>query len=152
MSFRSISSMQTNRTMKPSTFTKALILLISVAYACQSSKSSNVEIMDVQAAKALLDEDNSIIVLDVRTLEEFNAGHLAGAINISIRDENFEERISDLDKNSKYLIHCTANIPDGRSAKSISIMSDLGFQYLISLKGGYAAWIDKGYEVTTMNE
>src|SRR6266568_2910016 len=57
--------------------------------------------------------DKKNVVLDVRTKKEFEAGHIPGAINIDVNTPDFKEKISKLNKNKTYLVHCAAG---GRSA------------------------------------
>ena len=77
------------------------------------------------------------VVLDVRTPQEFEAGHIPGAINIDVNAPDFQEKISKLDKNKTYLVHCAAG---GRSARACDKMSHLDFPKLYNLAGGFRAW------------
>src|SRR5688500_8067423 len=47
-----------------------------------------------------------VVVLDVRTPEEFKAGRVPGATNVDIQNEQFAERIKSLDKDKTYLVYC----------------------------------------------
>lgn len=80
-------------------------------------------------------------VIDVRTPEEFNEGHISGAININIYDEDFSEQVGALPKEKDYLVVCRGG---ARSSQACSIMSDLGFKSLNNLEGGMVAWIGAG--------
>ena len=62
-----------------------------------------------------LRKDASVVVLDVRTAEEFADGHMPGAINLDIRGGKFAETLAGLDKSKTYLVHCAVG---GRSAKA----------------------------------
>ena len=66
-------------------------------------------------AEQVLTKQTNIIVLDVRTPKEFAAGHLAGATNLDFYAPNFEQKLSALDKDKSYLVHCAVG---GRSAKA----------------------------------
>jgi len=66
-----------------------------------------------QELKQILDKDNSSLVLiDVRTPEEFNSRHIKGAINLDINHETFTTKIKNLDPNKKYIVYCRSG---GRS-------------------------------------
>lgn len=82
------------------------------------------------------------VILDVRTPEEFNSGHIGGAINIDIYSPDFEAKINALDRNKKYLVYCrTAR----RSAEAVKLMGDLEFKEVYDLAGGISQWVNDGY-------
>ncbi|PYK65644.1 MAG: rhodanese-like domain-containing protein [Verrucomicrobia bacterium] len=84
------------------------------------------------------------VVLDVRTREEYAAGHIAGAVNIDVNAPDFAEKVAKLDKNKTYLVHCGAGV---RSAKACDKMSKLDFPKLYNLEGGFKAWEKAGNKV-----
>jgi rhodanese-related sulfurtransferase len=84
------------------------------------------------------------VILDVRTADEFNSGHIAGAINIDYYSPEFKSNIGTLDKNKQYLIYCRTGI---RGAAAARIMLDLGFKEVQNLAGGIEQWIQDGYPV-----
>lgn len=98
---------------------------------------------DVAVTEALA-RDPDVVVLDVRTPEEYAAGHIPGAVNIDVNDDGFAARVAELDRSARYLVHCSANVPEGRSARAMSTMTGLGFDSLGNLVGGYAAWTEAG--------
>jgi rhodanese-related sulfurtransferase len=77
------------------------------------------------------------IILDVRTPEEFESGHLPGALNINIMGHEFHEMIDELDKNRTYFVYCKAG---GRSSNACQYMHMQGFQNLNNMVGGILAW------------
>ena len=79
---------------------------------------------------------NDFIILDVRTPEEFAAGHLKNAININYYDKDFAQRVSSLDKRKKVFVYCAVG---GRSGQALTKMDALGFQYVLNVKVGYNA-------------
>lgn len=114
------------------------------AYKAGSSASGLVTVIPAafQAAIALPD----VRVLDVRTPQEYAAGHIAGATNIDFYASDFAARIGSLDKNVSYAIYChTGN----RSAQTLTLMQRLGFTHATNLQGGIAAWEAAGYTITT---
>ena len=64
------------------------------------------------------------MVIDVRTPDEFNGGHLEGAERIGIADRDFVERIDALDRSADYYIYCRSG---NRAGQAIDAMRDLGF-------------------------
>jgi rhodanese-related sulfurtransferase len=83
-------------------------------------------------------------ILDVRTVDEFNSGHIASAIDIDYYSPEFQSSISKLDKNKRYLVYCKTGI---RGAASTRIMIDLGFKEVQNLSGGITQWIQDGYPI-----
>ncbi len=77
-----------------------------------------------------------VVIVDVRTPEEFASGHLQGAVNIDVSSSNFDSQIAALDKNSTYAIYCRSG---NRSTVASGKMSDAGFTNLFNFnKGGFA--------------
>ena len=89
-------------------------------------------------------DTNSTVVLDVRTKEEYQKGHIPGSVMIDFTGENFEQQVAKLDKNKTYLVHCASG---GRSARACKKLEQLGFQKLYNLEGGMNGWEKAGKPV-----
>jgi phage shock protein E len=100
----------------------------------------NVTVTDF--AKMATDKQN--VVLDVRTDKEFQAGHIAGALNLDVTAADFEQKAAALDKNKTYLVHCASGIRSERACKK---MTQLDFPRLYNLPGGFKAWVAAGEPV-----
>ncbi len=122
-------------------------VLIAIVASCGSQNTTEIPInnVDVDTARDLVTQDETVIVLDVRTPEEYAMGHIEGALNINIAEVDFPERVSKLDRDKTYIVHCSANVKNGRSAKSLEIMSSFGFDKLLNMEGGIVAWEQSGY-------
>ncbi len=106
-------------------------------------------VVNINAAEAYAliqaNADNpDFIIIDVRTPEEYNAGHLENAILIDYRAANFTEEISKLDRNKKYLIYCRTG---NRSASARDKMKELGFLDINHMDGGITEWLAEGLPV-----
>lgn len=100
-------------------FAAAIAAAALVLSACSSNSADN----------PLSPENNqSTIVIDVRTAEEFNSGHVDGALNISVEDPNFQSMVASLDPAADYLVYCRSG---NRSAIAIQVMQDMGFENLL---------------------
>ena len=86
---------------------------------------------------------NACMLLDVRTPEEYHAGHAPEATWIPLDD--VAERAGELDRDLAILAICRAG---GRSQKAAEILADLGF-CTINVSGGMNAWAAAGLEVVT---
>lgn len=86
-----------------------------------------------------------IIVLDVRTPEEFSAEHLQNAININYYDSTFQTQLGNLDKSKTYLVYCRSG---HRSSEAMDAMEQMGFENVLNLEGGIIAWKEAKLPVT----
>lgn len=96
--------------------------------------------VNAEAAKTLMYNQTDVVVLDVRTPEEFAAGSIQDAMNINYNAVDFSQQIDALDKSKTYLVYCRSG---ARSSKAVEIMKEKGFHFLYHLEGGYLAWPDK---------
>ena len=89
-------------------------------------------------------QDKNNVVLDVRTRKEFEAGHIPGAVNLDVNAPDFEQKLSGLQKDRVYLVHCAAGV---RSARACDKMNGLGFAGLVDLVSGFKGWEKAGKQV-----
>ena len=73
---------------------------------------------------AAVDFTADTIVIDVRTPEEFDTGHLAGALNINWESAEFMEALSTLDKSANYALYCRSG---NRAGQALDMMTSMGF-------------------------
>lgn len=107
-----------------------------------------VEGIGVVAAKDYVAKHDDAVIMDVRTPAEFEMSHITGAMNVNVQDEDFESMVAGLDKDKTYLVHCTRNPENGRSARALETLQSLGFKNVYSLEGGYIAWKDAELPLT----
>jgi len=89
--------------------------------------------------------DNEFELIDVRTAEEFQSGHIVGAINIDFLSPNFIDEIKDIDSNLNLIIYCRT---DNRSSKSAKILVDHNYKNIHVIKGGIEEWISQGNTIS----
>jgi rhodanese-related sulfurtransferase len=106
----------------------------------QTPEFKNLSVADF--AKMAADKQN--VILDVRTAQEFNAGHIAGALNLDVTTADFEQKAAALDKSKTYLVHCASGVRSERACKK---MTQLNFPNLYNLPGGFKAWVAAGEPV-----
>lgn len=126
---------------KLSAVLSSLLLLIAFNSACQK-KDQTVKLITADSLKTILNVEHGML-LDVRTPEEYAAGHIQGAVNIDYNNENFSAALDTLDKNKQYVVYCRSG---RRSEESINLMVNKGFKRLVHLNGGILQWQEKGYE------
>lgn len=78
-----------------------------------------------------------LVVLDVRTPEEFAQGHVDGAIMIDFYRDDFATELAALDPNVPYLLYCRSG---NRSGQTAALMAQLGFSDVADVDGGIVAW------------
>lgn len=79
-----------------------------------------------------LDLGSVTSVIDVRTPDEFAAGHLQNAVNVDVESADFAERIAQFDKAGKYLIYCHSG---RRAGIAVDDMKALGFTDITNIGG-----------------
>lgn len=92
------------------------------------------------APKTFLDSigNNGIQLLDVRTSNEYNQGHIANAFQADWNNpEQFKERTASLDKHKPLYVYCLAG---SRSAAAQKWLLKEGFEVVYNLQGGMNAW------------
>ena len=93
--------------------------------------------LSVSAFKAKIGE-KSVQLIDVRTPEEFGAGHIRKAVNIDVQSADFEARAqSIISKDKPVALYCRSG---KRSQRAASALSEMGYKVIYDLKGGYLAW------------
>lgn len=83
-------------------------------------------------------QDSNVLIVDVRTPQEYGNGHIEGAINVNVLDTNFPAEVkAKVEMGKQVMIYCRSG---KRSARASRIMKDLGYPVIYDLKGGYLAW------------
>ncbi|MCR6030383.1 rhodanese-like domain-containing protein [Nocardioides sp. zg-579] len=88
--------------------------------------------------------DRGATVLDVRTPEEYAAGHIDGAANLDLGAEDFRDRVDELPRDTYYVVYCASG---ARATRAIEVMRGLGFGSVVN-GGGYDALADLGLPTT----
>ena len=108
----------------------SFFLLLFLNSACTQSSSKPI-------TEVSQNELNNVILVDVRTIAEFEAGHLENAKHINWYDQDFAEQFSSISKDETIYVYCKKG---GRSAKAQELLDSLGYKKVVNLEGGYDAW------------
>lgn len=108
--------------------------LMAIIVSCSSGPAE--QDVDVAKAKDLIGSGD-VVILDVRTDEEYNAGHIKGAKHFDFYNQYFEDSLATLPKDQTYLVYCHSG---GRSTRTCGKMMEKGFKKIYNLKGGWQAW------------
>lgn len=84
-------------------------------------------------------------IIDVRTPEEFAAGHIAGAVNIPVQQADFIEQVSQLDADGTYAVYCRSG---NRSKPAVDGMRSVGIASIYELASGTKGWVSEGQLLT----
>jgi rhodanese-related sulfurtransferase len=113
------------------------LLLIIFLSAFQVEATAQVKTIRPEQAAALLHKKR-IIMLDVRTKEEFKISHLPGAIHIDVLDSAaFVQQLQTLRKSKTYVVYCRSG---KRSLKASAYLLENRFKKIRNMEGGILAW------------
>ena len=126
------------------TMKKIITCLLTVFGITSACGQGNFENADVKGFAELI-ADSSVVILDVRTAEEYADGHIKGAILIDQKQGDFVEKAkATLSKEKTIAIYCRSG---RRSANAADRLAAEGYR-LVNLKGGIIAWTDEGMPIT----
>jgi rhodanese-related sulfurtransferase len=122
---------------------RLLTCLLAVLGLNTACGQQNFENADVQGFAELV-RDTNVVVLDVRTADEFAEGHIERAVNIDYKKDDFMDRAkATLPTGKTIAIYCRSG---RRSANAASMLAPEGY-VLVNLKGGIIDWQNAGMPV-----
>ncbi|MEA3510043.1 MAG: rhodanese-like domain-containing protein [Actinomycetota bacterium] len=122
-----------------------LILVLSVLVAACSSDTTTqaIELVSpAEAAQVIADDPAGLVVLDIRTPDEFAQARLADAVLVDFYETDFAAQLDTLDKDVPYVMYCNSG---NRSSEAVKTMKDLGFVEVYEIDGGIVNWYDQGF-------
>lgn len=122
-------------------YTITLALLI---FSCQSGEKS-VKTLSPQDFSEAIKNNPEGALLDVRTPGEVASGKINGAINFDFNSTDFQRNIEALDRSKTYFLYCASG---KRSGKAQQMMSQMGFEKVTTLEGGFNSWKAAGMPVS----
>jgi rhodanese-related sulfurtransferase len=130
-----------------SLFLLTVVIVLVLASGCTTLDSSgdvktitSYRDVSVEEAKKLIDD--GAFVLDVRTIDEYNSGHIEGAVLIPYTE--LEERISEVPRDRVIVVYCRSG---RRSEIASKILQEKGFTQVNNMLGGINAWKAAGYPI-----
>ncbi len=96
-------------------------------------------------ARELLESESPPLFVDVREPDEWEEGHIPGAVYVT--RGRLEQRIEGLipDKSRPLVVYCSAG---SRSAFAAKVLGEMGYSDVVNLAGGFSDWKRNGYDVT----
>ncbi len=116
--------------------TLSLIGLMALGCNMGNAQQEGLKNIKVSETEAIINQDN-VVILDVRTPNEYSEGHVENSVNIDYYGDNFKEELEKLDKSKTYVVYCHSG---KRSAGAADVMIGLGYTNVYNILGGIAAW------------
>ena len=111
-------------------------------YSCQIFESKEISmISDAQFTEI---QDTDYILVDVRTAEEYESGHIQDAVNFDFYSESFQNDILTLDKSSSIILYCRTQ---NRSTKTANYLKENGYNEISVIAGGITSWVKNGNDL-----
>ena len=113
-----------------------------LVYSCQIFESTEISVIsDAQFSEI---QDIDYILVDVRTIEEYESGHIQDAINFDFYSESFLKEILSLDKSLSIILYCRTQ---NRSTKTANYLKENGYKEITVLEGGITSWVKNGNDL-----
>lgn len=114
-----------------------LTIVSFVILSCNGQTSKKIETVEAKAFAEKIAATPSPQILDVRTPEEFTAGHIDNAENVNWLGDNFVAGAEKFDKSKPVFVYCKSG---ARSQKAAEKLEELGFTTIYQLGGGIMKW------------
>lgn len=120
----------------------AILAVVAGIYTAKLLDKKEYYDITILEAKELIEETPDLVILDVRTVSEYEENHLENAINIPI--DELQVRLRELNKKDKILVYCRTG---NRSNTAIEILIEAGYTEVYHMYMGISAWIQKDYPI-----
>ena len=115
------------------------LLLIN---SCQIFESTEINLIsDTQFIEI---QNTEHILVDVRTIEEYESGHIQDAVNFDFYSESFQKEILSIDKRSSIILYCRTQ---NRSIKTANYLKENGYKEITVIEGGITSWVKNGNDL-----
>lgn len=119
------------------------IYFLFVLIGCSTvSDQQSTEVIDAQKLMELQTE--GVLVIDIRTKNEYDQGHIPGVLHIDFLADGFMDEMKKQDSTKPVIIHCASG---GRSGRATKMMKDAGFKTIYDYSGGFSDWKAKGLKI-----
>ena len=115
----------------------AAVLLVCMLW---SLALAGVQDISSRDAKALLEKNRNVFLLDVRTPQENSQGKLPGTTLIPISE--IERRINEIPRNRTIVVYCAVG---SRSRSAADYLSKIGYKDVYNMKDGIVGWYRNGF-------
>ena len=112
------------------------------AFSCVSTVPSTLNV--ISDTEFLEIQETDYVLVDVRTVDEFESGHIKNALNLDFYSESFKSDILTLDKGSSIILYCRTQ---NRSTKAANFLIENGYKVITVIEGGITSWVKNGNDL-----
>ena len=121
---------------------RIVFVFLLLFYSCQIIQSTRINmISDTQFIEI---QATDHILIDVRTIEEYESGHIQDAVNFDFYSELFQKKILSLEKSSSIILYCRTQ---NRSTKTANFLKENGYKEISVITGGITSWVKNGNDL-----
>jgi phage shock protein E len=101
-----------------------IVIILCLVFICGCNKSNEVKVIKVNKDEASELIDDGALLVDVRSLFEYNQGHIDGAINIDVQDilkmvDTLNFNNTNISKDRKIILYCRSGSRSSSAAKKL---------------------------------
>jgi rhodanese-related sulfurtransferase len=120
------------------------IIFVQAENSVDNGDIEKVRIVDRDALKKKIDENEDFILFDARTLKSYEKEHIIGAISLPVNEAEVRAKTIIPDKNKEIIVYCSS-IYCSESTFLVEILVDLGYTNVAHYEGGLEDWTEAGY-------
>ncbi|MFH6967196.1 thioredoxin domain-containing protein [Flavobacterium sp. FlaQc-28] len=124
-----------------------ILFIAIILNSCSNGQTKQPKLSATEFLEKIKATEDAVIV-DVRTPEEFQKGHIQNALNLNWNGSEFEKQLATLDKNKTIFVYCLSG---GRSNSAADKMRKTGFEDVIEMPGGMMEWRVNNLPETKIN-
>ena len=113
----------------------------------ETDKQSKIISVTVENVFEIINSNKDYLLLDVRSIEEYEKFHIDEAKNIMLSE--IINRLDELPKSRPIIVYCDTG---DRSKLAANILVKNGFTEVYNMEGGILSWQGKGYSVSSMEK
>ncbi len=118
--------------------------LVAILFIVSAFTPIELKIIYSKDVNKMMSGKTKYVILDVRTPAEYNTGHIKGAINIDISQNDAYFKLDKLDAKAKYIVYCRTQ---NRSQVVGNYMINKGFKEVYKMQDGITGWVASGFAV-----
>ena len=121
---------------------RTIFFSLLLVYSCQIFESTEISVISDAQFNEIQGTD--YVLVDVRTVEEYESGYIQDAINFDYYSESFQNDILTLDKSSSIILYCRTQ---NRSTKTANYLKENGYKQITVIVGGITSWVKNGNDL-----